>query len=339
MKRQYLFIGFIMLAVLLLNANAQAGNDDILERFFSDHRTEIEKISGDPQLMQKYVLSQKDVNVRYKDGKALLHYASVKNYRDIVKLLLEKGADINAADKDGRTPLHEAMSYSSFEVVGLLIEQGANINQENKDGETPLRSVVYWDYKKKAIEVVNLFIEKGFDLTKESHADLLNDAIGRERREIAVIFLKNGIGFNDTALIKAAQKGYDDVFNILIEKGADPKQTVAFKDVCKSGNMNIVRALAARGVKPAAEDIDICLYNGHKEAAVHLSGMLKADKARQVDLKKRCAIKPYGGHCKAMFVKAYFDAKAKVCMEFVCGGCSCVVPFDSLEACKKVCEE
>ncbi len=338
-KRKHLLIGFIILGLLLLKTNVQAKDDHLLDKFFSDHRTEIEKISDDPQLMERYILSQKDVNVRFKEGKTLLHYASPKNYRDIVKLLLERGADINAADNDKRTPLHEAMSYKAFEVVRFLVEKGADVNLEDKNGKTPLSSIVFWDHNKLAIEVVNLFIEKGFDLNKSAHATLLNEAIGRRRRDIAMIFLKNGISFNDIALIEAARKGYEDIFNILLEKGANPKQKVTFHDACESGNINIVRTLALRGIKPSAEDIDFCLYNGHKEAAIHLNIMLKEEKNQQVDIKRRCSLKPDGGHCKAIFQAAYFNAEAKVCREFICGGCDCVVPFDNFEACKKVCEE
>ena len=341
MKRKHLLVGFIILGLSLLTTNVQAQDDnyqDILTQWLSsDHRTEIEKISDDPQLMEKYILSQKDVNIRFKEGKTFLHYASPKNYRDIVKLLLERGADINAADNDKRTPLHEAMSYKAFEVVRFLVENGANVNLENKDGETPLSSIVFWDHKKLAIEVVNLFIEKGFDLNKSPHATLLNEAIRRERRDISMIFLKNGIRFNDIALIEAARKGYEDIFNILLEKGANPQQKVTFHDTCESGNINIMRTLAVRGIKPSAEDIDFCLYNGHKEAAIHLNIMLKEEKSQQVEIKRRCYLKPSSGSCKAIFEGAYFDEKANVCREFT--GCGGVFPFNNLEACKKVCEE
>ena len=129
-KRKHLLGGFITLCLLLFKADVQAKDDHPLDKFFNDRRTEIEKISDDPQLMGKYILSQTDVNVRFKEGKTFLHYASPKNYRDIVKLLLERGADINATDNDKRTPLHEAMSYKAFEVVRFLVAKGANVNME-----------------------------------------------------------------------------------------------------------------------------------------------------------------------------------------------------------------
>ncbi|MBT0653076.1 ankyrin repeat domain-containing protein [Geobacter luticola] len=338
MNKAGVLAGCTILCLSLLTTNAQAHGDDhddtVTHRPLRDPRKEIENISGDPQRMRTYVDSRKDVNARYRGGKTLLHYAALKNYRDIAASLLARGADINAADDDKRTPLHEAMSYSAYEVVGLLLDKGADVNRENKYDETPLRSIVFWDQKKRAIEVANLFMGKGVDLARPSHATLLDEAIRRERRDLALIFLKNGFGYDESALIDAARKGYEDIFALLLEKGVQP-QKVTFHDACASGNMNIVRTLAEKGVKPTADDIDFCLFNGHKEAAVHLSTLLK--NGTQADIRRRCHLEPTDGTCKALLEGAYFDVKAKVCREFT--GCGGVFPFDTLEACRKVCEE
>lgn len=340
MKKAGLLAGCMMLCLSVVTTDVQAHGDDhediVKHRLLSDHRKDIEKISGDPQRMRTYVDSRKDVNARYSGGKTLLHYAALKNYRDIAASLLARGADINAADADKRTPLHEAMSYSAYEVVGLLLDKGADVNRENKYGETPLRSIVFWDQKKRAIEVANLFMGKRVDLARPSHATLIGEAIRRERRDISLVFLKNGFGYDESALIDAARKGYEDIFALLLEKGVQPHK-ITFHDVCESGNMNIARTLTERGIKPSAEDIDYCLFNGHKEAAVHLNTLLKNEMKQQVEIKRRCHLEPTDGTCKALLEGAYFDAKAKVCREFT--GCGGVFPFDTLEACKKVCEE
>lgn len=339
MKNVVVLAGCTILCMSLLTTDVQAHGDDhddtVTHRPLRDPRKDMEKISGDPQRMRTYVDSRKDVNARYRGGKTLLHYAALKNYRDIAATLLARGADINAADDDKRTPLHEAMSYGAHEVVGLLLEKGADVNRENKYGETPLRSIVFWDRKQRAIEVANLFRGKGVDLARPSHATLLDEAIRRERRDIALIFLNNDFRFSETTLLEAARKGYEDIFALLLEKGVSP-QKITFHDVCASGNMNIVRTLAERGVSPSVDDIDFCLFNGHKEAAVHLNTLVK-NGSQQADIKRRCHLEPTDGTCKALLEGAYFDVKAKVCREFT--GCGGVFPFDSLEACKKVCEE
>jgi ankyrin repeat protein len=323
-------------SVLMIKANVQAQNDNLLDEFLRDRRSEVEKSADSPKLMEQFILSQKNANTRFKDGKTMMHFASVKNDSDNVKLLLKRGADINAVDNDKRTPLHEAMSYFAFDVIRLLLENDANVNMENKDGETPISSIVYWDYKKEAIEFANLFIKKGFNLKKAANADLLNNAIRRGHPEVAMIFAKNNISFNDGVLSAAAQKGYDDIFNIFLERGANPKHGVTFGDVCVSGSLSIAKTLTAKSIKPYAKDIDLCLFNGHKEAAIYMNKMLSEEKRQTVDIKERCHLKLVMGSCKANMPGAYFDEKAGNCKEISgCGG----FPFDTLEACKKACEE
>ncbi len=57
------------------------------------------------------------------------------------------------------------------------------------------------------------------------------------------------------------------------------------------------------------------------------------------DMKARCSLKPESGPCKALYRKYYFDSESKKCKNFGWGGCDGVVPFDSGEDCKELCEE
>jgi ankyrin repeat protein len=319
-------------------AGAQDSRDDLLQQFFADRRTEIEKIADDPGRMKEFVLSQSDVNTRYKDGQTLLHYAAIKGYPEIAALLLKKKADINLRDNDGRTPLHEAMRYRAFGVARFLVENGADVNIKNKDGEAPIISVVYLDDKKLAVDLVNFFIQKGFDVKKSADARLLNETIRRQHRDVALILLQNNIKFDDSALMDSARIGYEDVFTILISKGANPKQKGIIGAACESGNLNIVKILVESGQEPTAEEIDSALFKGHVDLAVYLNALLKKTKGQQVDIKKRCYLKPDPGTCKALFFAAYYNLATKTCAEFIYGGCGGEVPFDTIEACKKVCE-
>ncbi|MEN6465765.1 MAG: ankyrin repeat domain-containing protein, partial [Syntrophaceae bacterium] len=112
--------GILFIVVLFASAalaDEKESPDDILKQFFESQKTQLDTIVDDPAAMKEYVISQKDVNVRYGKGNTLLHYAANRGYRDIVELLLKKGANINAGDNDNRTPLHEAMAYRRYDVA------------------------------------------------------------------------------------------------------------------------------------------------------------------------------------------------------------------------------
>ena len=49
-------------------------------------------------------------------------------------------------------------------------------------------------------------------------------------------------------------------------------------------------------------------------------------------------MKPDPSHCRAFFYRGYYDMVTKACGSFVYDGSNEVVPFDTVEACKKVCE-
>ena len=53
----------------------------------------------------------------------------------------------------------------------------------------------------------------------------------------------------------------------------------------------------------------------------------------------KCILTPNMGPCKAIFIKYYFDQEEKKCKEFNWGGCKGVVPFETMENCKKECEK
>lgn len=75
------------------------------------------------------------------DGATALGVAAMMGARDIVYMLLEKGARIDRADFDGRTPLIRAASGrfpGTLETVTLLLEMGANPSAKDKKGNTAI---------------------------------------------------------------------------------------------------------------------------------------------------------------------------------------------------------
>ena len=117
---------------------------------------------GNIKRVKQHLVEGVDVNAKYKDGWTPLHMAAEGGHREIVDLLIAKGADINATagaggDGEGWTPLHEAAEKGHKEVVGLLILKGADINVENGDGRAPLDLAI----KHKNAEIADILRKHG----------------------------------------------------------------------------------------------------------------------------------------------------------------------------------
>ena len=93
------------------------------------------------------------VDVSYVNGGTALHYATVSNRIDVIKLLLREGADVNKQDDDKNTPLHWAARYNYTEVARLLIQNRADVNIRNYLNNTPL------DDARKGSEVERLLLQ------------------------------------------------------------------------------------------------------------------------------------------------------------------------------------
>jgi len=68
---------------------------------------------------------------------APLHSAMSAGHRDIVDLLLARGADVNVREGGGLTVLHEAAGLGSMEYVRLLLAHGANPGARTGAGKLP----------------------------------------------------------------------------------------------------------------------------------------------------------------------------------------------------------
>ena len=59
------------------------------------------------------------------DGRTPLYLASVKDHKEIVRMLIDAGADVNKANKYGSAPLYWASVKDHKEIVKMLREAGA----------------------------------------------------------------------------------------------------------------------------------------------------------------------------------------------------------------------
>ncbi|XP_031619747.1 serine/threonine-protein phosphatase 6 regulatory ankyrin repeat subunit B-like isoform X2 [Contarinia nasturtii] len=90
------------------------------------------------------------------NAEQLALFVAVENaHKEMVKLLISRGANINAEDKDKQTPLHVAARMGNKKVAELLISHGANINAEDKDKETPISKATKNGQKEMAELLIN----------------------------------------------------------------------------------------------------------------------------------------------------------------------------------------
>ena len=102
------------------------------------------------------ILLDKGADVNHTDhvGRtAIMHIMD----KDIIKELIRAGAQINVADNTGNTALHYALENGALEEARFLIKKGADYNRPNNKGETPAQ----------------LAAEKGFDTVLDLMTDIM----------------------------------------------------------------------------------------------------------------------------------------------------------------------
>ena len=102
---------------------------------------------GDLPEVRRLIAEGADINAKdqddYEHGATALILASANGYREIVQLLLDKGANVNAKMSgidDGVTALMEASKGKDVKIVQALLDKGANVNAEATMGATMILS-------------------------------------------------------------------------------------------------------------------------------------------------------------------------------------------------------
>jgi len=95
---------------------------------------------GDLGAAKQYLDRGGDVNARGLRGRTGLHEAAYKGHREVVALLLARGAEADVRDDDGKTPLLLS-PVNAAEIAEDLLEHGADPDARGWGGETVLHRV------------------------------------------------------------------------------------------------------------------------------------------------------------------------------------------------------
>ncbi|MFQ5673357.1 MAG: ankyrin repeat domain-containing protein [Nitrospinales bacterium] len=152
--------------------------------------------------------------------------------RDIIDLLLKRGADINSSGTYASlfgpreaTPLFVAVFDLDKPMIGYLFERGADVHAKNKYGDTVLMPAA----ETGDIEIVKLLLDRGADVKSQSTfgATALLPAVESGNLKLVRLLLDRGADVNAkmvdgvSALFLAAKRGYEEIGRLLLERGAD----------------------------------------------------------------------------------------------------------------------
>ena len=125
-----------------------------------------------------------------RDGYSPLGLASFFKRRDVVKVLLERGAKPSVPSRDqGFTPLHSAVATDAgdaiHEIVRLLLDAGADPNAKSREGGTPLHSAAFTG----DLEIAELLLAYGADPSATDPKRHTPLDIARDRGKVEVAAL------------------------------------------------------------------------------------------------------------------------------------------------------
>ncbi len=108
------------------------------------------------KLLVAYGADLKPNVVRNNSDIPLMFMAASVGDKELVTLMLDKGADINSSGRTGEIPVQAAIQGENLEMVTLLVAKGSNLDHKDKNGDRPLDEAI----RIGNIDIVKFLIDK-----------------------------------------------------------------------------------------------------------------------------------------------------------------------------------
>lgn len=220
---------------------------------------------GNPEIIQ-LVSQRAKAGLKNDAGEAPLMLALESGDLYLLQRLIDKGADVNI-HAVGITPIYRATELNNIQAVALLLKNGADPSTPNSNGETPLYLAATQGYD--VISGILLHKSKQPE-TDANWANKLGEPLlvittklGRVR--IAKILLDYGADpmgtdhLENTALHVAAENGYNELVQIMLEKNVPADQpnimgTTPIMAAAQNNHAEVAKLLADYGANPERQN-------------------------------------------------------------------------------------
>ena len=189
-----------------------------------------------------------------------IHRAAARGEIDAVRAFLDTDATlVDRGSRRGATPLHCAVLGASRQMVSLLLDRGANIHARNPDDLQAIDFAI-WGERRPSVneDMVRLLVSRGatYDLTI---AAALGSLAGvRRMLDNDPSRIRETRPNGRRPLSAAVEFGRDDIARLLLERGANPRwePAEAVHSASGLGNFAMVKLLLDHGANPDPDPLE-----------------------------------------------------------------------------------
>ena len=187
-------------------------------------------LKGKREFAKSLILGGAEVNPPEKLGNSPLYLACRKQWLDVVKMLLAKGAKLNVGTKLDNC-LNNAIIEGNKTLVECLIKAGADVNKKDPDMECyGLKTPLHYAAELGRLDIAKLLVKHNADVNARmaNAYTPLDSAIDKGHKKLAKYLVEQGTDIYPETLtstcwspvLTAADKGDTETLKLLMEKGA-----------------------------------------------------------------------------------------------------------------------